>query len=109
MATPANVSSAAAGPSSWRGDDILERGPHHDSAWKRFVLQYRVIEFACTGVMFGFSLFFSLIDVFQRDIPHVEVRVSLNQTVWARAPSIDLIKGKEQGAAATIRWWWWYC
>lgn len=97
MATPAN---AAAVRSSGRGDDaFIDRMPHHNSAWKRFVLQYRVIEFACTGVMFGFSLFFSLIEVYQRDIPHVEVRLSLNETVWARAPSIDLVKGKEQGTS----------
>ncbi|TYZ58853.1 hypothetical protein PybrP1_000489 [[Pythium] brassicae (nom. inval.)] len=95
MATPANV--AAAARSSWHPDDVhADRMPHHDSAWKRLVLQYRVVEFACTAVMFGFSLFFSLIEVFQRDIPYVEVRLSLNQTVWARAPSIDLVKGKEQ-------------
>lgn len=70
---------------------------HERSAWKRLVLEYRVSEFACTAVMFGFSLFFSLIDVYERAIPRVEVRVSLNQTVWARAPSIDLIKGNEHG------------
>lgn len=68
---------------------------HGASTWKRLVLQYRVSEFACTGVMFGLSLFFSLIDVHEREIPRVEVRISLNQTVWSRAPSIDLVKGKE--------------
>uniref|UniRef100_K3WYP2 Phosphatidic acid phosphatase type 2/haloperoxidase domain-containing protein n=1 Tax=Globisporangium ultimum (strain ATCC 200006 / CBS 805.95 / DAOM BR144) TaxID=431595 RepID=K3WYP2_GLOUD len=69
---------------------------HEKSAWKRFVLRYRVSEFACTAVMFGFSLFFSLIDVHERPIPSVEVRLSVNSTVYSRDPSINYKKMDEQ-------------
>lgn len=95
MATPATqIGSMSSDRQHWPKEDD-PHVIHGASTWKRFVLQYRVSEFACTAVMFGFSLFFSLIDVYERDIPRVEVRISLNQTVWARAPSIDLAKGKE--------------
>jgi membrane-associated phospholipid phosphatase len=99
MATPSAQSRSS--DRSWPKEDD-PHVIHERSAWKRLVLQYRVSEFACTAVMFGFSLFFSMIEVQQRNIPRVDIRISMNQTIWARAPSIDLIKGDEHVPMAML-------
>lgn len=100
MVSPPQSSSSSdrRGGNEWaaHSEDDDARIIHEKSAWKRFVLRYRVIEFACTAVMFGFSLFFSLIDVFERPIPNVEVRISANNTVFSRDPSINYKKMDEQ-------------
>jgi membrane-associated phospholipid phosphatase len=100
MVSPPQSSSSSdrRGGNEWaaHSEDDDARIVHEKSAWKRFVLRYRVIEFACTAVMFGFSLFFSLIDVFERPIPNVEVRISANNTVFSRDPSINYKKMDEQ-------------
>ncbi|KAG2531392.1 hypothetical protein JM16_001074 [Phytophthora kernoviae] len=59
------------------------------SKWERIVRDYRLAEFAISALMYGFALFFAKIDVAQRDIPNIEVRLNSTTSVWARDPTIN--------------------
>ncbi|CAH0520857.1 unnamed protein product [Peronospora belbahrii] len=62
---------------------------YKNSKWKRFVCNYRVVEFAISVLMYGFALFFATIQVAQREIPNIEVQLNSTTSLWARDPTIN--------------------
>lgn len=64
--------------------------------WQERCARYRVLEFTLSLGAVAFAGVLSLIGVYDRPIPRIEVKVSATQTVWARDPSIDQVKLQEQ-------------
>ncbi|KAG7401829.1 hypothetical protein PHYBOEH_010292 [Phytophthora boehmeriae] len=66
------------------------------STWQRILSEYRLLEFGSACVMYLLALVFALIDVHQRPIPAIRVRLNSTTTIWALDPAIDEPKLAEQ-------------
>ncbi|KAG7401831.1 hypothetical protein PHYBOEH_010294 [Phytophthora boehmeriae] len=72
------------------------------SKWERIVRDYRIAEFTISVLMYGFALFFAKIEVAQRDIPNIEVRLNSTTSVWARDPTINNKEHAQQVSMAAL-------
>ncbi|KAG7401832.1 hypothetical protein PHYBOEH_010295 [Phytophthora boehmeriae] len=70
--------------------------------WKRIMCDYRLLEFFVSVIMYGFALFFAKIDVAQRDIPNIEVRLNSTTSAWARDPTINNKEHTQQVPMAAL-------
>lgn len=64
--------------------------------WSKILTQWRILEFSCSFTLLVVGVIFALIKVNERVIPNIEVQISANHTFWARDPTINQKKLKEQ-------------
>ena len=83
--------------------DIIEPAPN---AFQRVVRRYRLLEFGSAVVLLLLALLFAEIEVHERPIPAIKVRLSATATAWALDPSIDETKLSEQGESIVIFYCW---
>ncbi|KAE9060189.1 hypothetical protein PF005_g31046, partial [Phytophthora fragariae] len=73
--------------------DIPDEGdPDAPRSWRRFITNYRVLEFGCTLCLYLFAFAFASIDVYKRPIPGIRVRLNSTVEVWALDPTINETK-----------------
>ncbi|KAF4041326.1 PAP2 superfamily [Phytophthora infestans] len=65
-------------------------------AVQRFVRYYRVLEFGTAVVLYLLALVFAEIDVHERPIPGIKVRLNATAVAWSLDPSIDEKKLSEE-------------
>uniref|UniRef100_A0AAV1UJG0 Phosphatidic acid phosphatase type 2/haloperoxidase domain-containing protein n=1 Tax=Peronospora matthiolae TaxID=2874970 RepID=A0AAV1UJG0_9STRA len=73
--------------------DVIEPAPN---AFQRVVRRYRLLEFGSAVVLLLLALVFAEIEVHERPIPAIRVRLSATAMTWALDPSIDESKLSEQ-------------
>ncbi|POM58803.1 Phosphatidic acid phosphatase [Phytophthora palmivora] len=78
--------------------DIAEAGAGRppNGALQRFVRHYRILEFGSAVVLYLLALVFAEIEVHERPIPGIKVRLNATAVAWSLDPSIDEKKLSEE-------------
>ncbi|KAG6958409.1 hypothetical protein JG688_00010523 [Phytophthora aleatoria] len=78
--------------------DIAEAGAIRPprGALQRFVRHYRILEFGSAVVLYLLALVFAEIDVHERPIPGIKVRLNATAVAWSLDPSINEVKLSEE-------------
>ncbi|CEG45207.1 phosphatidic acid phosphatase [Plasmopara halstedii] len=66
------------------------------SGSQRFIRRYRILEFGSAAILYLLGLVFARIEVHERPIPSIKVRLNAAAVVWSLDPSIDEIKLPEE-------------
>ncbi|KAL4177557.1 hypothetical protein KRP22_002489 [Phytophthora ramorum] len=66
------------------------------SVLKQFMQNYRVLEFACTVLVYLLAFVFASIEVNERPIPGIRVRLNSTAVVWSLDPSLNAKKLSEE-------------
>ncbi|KAF1783833.1 DNA repair nuclease, XPF-type/Helicase [Phytophthora cactorum] len=79
--------------------DIAEAGAIRPprGALQRFVRHYRILEFGSAVVLYLLALVFAEIEVHERPIPGIKVRLNATAVAWSLDPSINEVKLSEEG------------
>ncbi|GMF62709.1 unnamed protein product [Phytophthora fragariaefolia] len=85
--------------------DIAEAGSIRppQGATQRFVRHYRVLEFGSSLLLYLLALVFAKIELHERPIPGIKVRLNSTAVAWSLDPSIDEIKLSEEGKSKSAR------
>ncbi|GMF11296.1 unnamed protein product [Phytophthora lilii] len=67
------------------------------NALQRFVKHFRVLEFGSAVILYVLELVFAKIEVHERPIPGIKVRLNATAIAWSLDPSIDEKKLSEEG------------
>ncbi|KAJ8578037.1 hypothetical protein ON010_g1167 [Phytophthora cinnamomi] len=59
------------------------------SFWRRLITNYRALEFGCTLCLYPVAYVFASIDVYDRQIPGIRVRLNSTAEVWSLDPTIN--------------------
>ncbi|POM72641.1 Phosphatidic acid phosphatase [Phytophthora palmivora] len=65
------------------GDEVAPR-----CSWKQFMRDYRMVEFGCTAIIYALAGVFAAIEVIERPIPGIRVRLNSTAEVWSLDPAI---------------------
>ncbi|KAF1783838.1 Phosphatidic acid phosphatase type 2/haloperoxidase [Phytophthora cactorum] len=78
--------------------DIAEAGAIRPprGALQRFVRHYRILEFGSAVVLYLLALVFAEIEVHERPIPGIKVRLNATAVAWSLDPSINEVKLSEE-------------
>ncbi|TDH73449.1 hypothetical protein CCR75_006164 [Bremia lactucae] len=68
----------------------------YTAAIVQFIRNYRLLEFGSTLILYFFGVVFANIDVHERPIRGIQVRLSESTSVWSLDPTIDEVKLSEQ-------------
>lgn len=79
--------------------DIAEAGSTRppQGALQRFGRHFRLLEFGSAVVLYLLALVFAKIEVHERPIPGIKVRLNATAVAWSLDPSIDEKKLSEEG------------
>ncbi|GMF11292.1 unnamed protein product [Phytophthora lilii] len=77
--------------------EIASKDQSREGAVHRALREYRLLEFGCAIVVYLLAFLFSVIEVHQRPIPGIKVRLNSTTVIWSLDPSLSEPKLSEHG------------